>query len=440
MRLSQLTAALLCAGTTLLSSPPAFADAVTDRAKQLIDTQKGKEAFALLLPLEAQRAGEAEFDLLLGLAALDAGDPQRAIFALERVLAVQPNNGPARAAIGRAFAEVGDKANARQELESARTSAPTPEARAVIDKYLSALAANSERRFNAYVAATLGHDSNINSATGQSTIFVPLFSAVVPYTGGKQRAGYWNLGAGFDGALPIAGEWSLVGGGDLSFRDNISKRYDTWNGNLRGGVRWDQAGGPNAVTLALTANETSVDDPAGKSRRRAVGGLVQWQYQLSETAQVGVVAQSQKLRFPGASIRDARRDTIGVNAGKSFTGSLKPYLFASVYTGRERTNDSAFNFLGHKPTGGLVGLQIQPASAWDLFASVGYEERKYSGFDALWAVTRRDRTTDLRLGATWKFAPTWSLSPAASYTRNSSNVVVSAYTKATLSATVRKDF
>ena len=440
MQLNKLALALALTGSSLAWIPQASADAITDRAKQLLDTQKGKDAFALLLPLEAQRAGDAEFDLLLGLAALDASDPQRAIFALERVLAVQPNNGPARAAIGRAFYEVGDKANARQELESARSSSPTADARAVIDKYLSALAANSERRLNAYVAATLGHDSNINSATGQSSIFVPLFNAVVPYTGGKQRAGYWNLGAGFDGALPISGAWSLVGGGDVSYRDNISKRYDTWSGNLRGGVRWDQTGGPHALTLALTANETSVDDPGGKSRRRAAGGLAQWQYQLSETSQVGLVLQSQKLRYPGANIRDARRDTLGVNAGKSFSGSLSPYLFASVYAGRERTTDSAFRYLGHKPLGGLVGVQIQPASAWNVFASIGYEERKYSGFDALWAVTRRDRTTDLRLGATWKFAPTWSLSPAASYSRNSSNVVISSYSKTTLSATVRKDF
>ena len=82
----------------------ALADALTDQAKRLLAQKQPKQAYDLLLPQEAARAGDPEFDYLLGVAALDSGDRERAVFALERVLAVQPNNHLARAEIARAYA------------------------------------------------------------------------------------------------------------------------------------------------------------------------------------------------------------------------------------------------------------------------------------------------------------------------------------------------
>ncbi|MGH8722626.1 MAG: surface lipoprotein assembly modifier, partial [Burkholderiales bacterium] len=83
---------VLCASILLCLSLGAAADAVTDRAKALLQRKDAVGAYKLLLPLEPQRAGDPEYDYLLGIAALDAGDPERAVFALERVLALQPDN------------------------------------------------------------------------------------------------------------------------------------------------------------------------------------------------------------------------------------------------------------------------------------------------------------------------------------------------------------
>ena len=422
-----------------LFSATALADATTDRAKQLIDTQKGKEAFALLLPLEAQRAGEVEYDLLLGLAALDAGDPQRAIFALERVLAQQPNNGPARAAIGRAFFEVGDKQNAKTEFENAQKTNPPADTRAVIDKYLNALAASTKTsRLNGYLSAGFGRDSNINSATGQTNIFIPLFNLNAIYSGVSQKANYWNVGAGIDGAAAISNSWSLIGGADVSYKDNISKRFDTGNASGRLGLRWNES--KHAVTLAGLGSSLNMDDPNGRLKRNTLGGLAQWQYEVNDTTQVGVIGQAVAIRNPGGTIRDTNRATLGLNFGKALGGANEPYIFGSVYFGNERAKDGAFGYLGHKPVGMVLGGQFKPAPTWTVFGTAGYEVRRYNAVDPLWLTTRRDNTTDLRVGASWAFLPTWSLTPALSYTRNASNVVVSAYNKTTASLTVRKDF
>jgi tetratricopeptide (TPR) repeat protein len=119
------------------------------------------------------RRWEIEYDYLLGIAALDAGDAQQAVFALERVLAVNPNYLQARAEIARAYFVLGERDSARREFEAVKAAGGQipPEARESIDRFLSALAPQ-QTEFKAYIELALGYD-NTNSATSRSTIATP---------------------------------------------------------------------------------------------------------------------------------------------------------------------------------------------------------------------------------------------------------------------------
>ena len=119
----------------------AFADQVTDRARLLLQQKNPQAAYALLAPLESRRAGEVEFDYLLGIASLDTGHREQAVFALERVLSVNPNHAQARAEIARAYFEMGEKQNAKREFQNVRDSNPPEAVKQSIDRYLSALEA-----------------------------------------------------------------------------------------------------------------------------------------------------------------------------------------------------------------------------------------------------------------------------------------------------------
>src|SRR4051812_21942874 len=71
-------------------------DALVTNARSLLDQSQARKAFDLLEPQEAARAGDPDFDTVLGIAANETGQYTRAVFALERVLAVQPGNSRAR--------------------------------------------------------------------------------------------------------------------------------------------------------------------------------------------------------------------------------------------------------------------------------------------------------------------------------------------------------
>ena len=162
----------------------AFADAVIDEARELMGQQQAEAAFALLDPLEEERSGDPEFDYLLGIAALDSGNVTRAIFALERVLIVEPGNDVARAEIARAHFLVGERETARREFQTARQSGAAPtEAIQLIDKYLELLErarppAELGTTVSGYIDVTLGYDSNVNSATDEDSVVIPAFAAL----------------------------------------------------------------------------------------------------------------------------------------------------------------------------------------------------------------------------------------------------------------------
>ena len=100
----------------LCSHALAVVDATVVEARALIERGQPQQAFDLLAPFEAPRAGDPDFDTVLGIAANETGQFTRAVFALERALSVQPENARARAELGRALFAVGDNRASRRVL------------------------------------------------------------------------------------------------------------------------------------------------------------------------------------------------------------------------------------------------------------------------------------------------------------------------------------
>ena len=277
----------------------AWADATLDKAKGLLAQQNPKAAFELLMPLQSQRAGEVEYDYLLGIAALDAGDAQQAVFALERVLAVNPNYLQARAEIARAYFVLGERDSARREFEAVKAAggAIPPEARESIDRYLSALAPQ-QTEFKAYIELALGYDSNTNSATSRSTIAIPLFNGVISQLnplGVRQGAWFGGVSAGASVSHPVSDQVALIGalayGG--KFNQEYANNFDTGQVDLSAGARLGQ--GDDQILAIAQVQRFWVDN---QTYRNSLGGTAQWLHNFSPAQQITVFGQYAALRFP----------------------------------------------------------------------------------------------------------------------------------------------
>ena len=440
MRRAALSITSIVLGLALaVLSLSALADQVLDRAKRLLEQKQASQAYELLLPLEADRAGNPDFDYLLGIAALDSGHRERAIFALERVLAVQPDNALARAEIARAYLAVGEKDTARREFENVKREPIPAEARATIDRYLSAITAAETTQVQGYIELGLGTDSNVNSATSNSQIALPAFGGLIATLNSAATSkgdNFTTVTGGVSFTRKLSDRWSLVGGiaGNAKMNQH-QDQFDTaaLDGNL--GARW--AADNDALTLATQLQSFEVDNSRYRDSRGLIG---QWQHNLDERRQLTGYVQYAQLRYPTQSIRDANRGIAGVAYAQAFSSRTSPVLFLSAYGGKEKELADGVPHLGHEPAGVRIGGQFKPAEGWIVFGGVNYEERRYGGPEPIFLVTRKDKQTDIRLGASYLMRAGTTLIVQVVDTDNKSNIDLYRFRRQVGTVSVRFDF
>jgi outer membrane protein len=433
----------LLAAFLTLSSGAAVADELTDAAKRLLEQRRAREAYQLLLPHESARAGDIEYDYLLGIAANDAGEAERAVFALERVLALQPDNHLARAEIARAYLALGERDAARREFDTVRAQAIPEAAKANIERMLAAIRAAETTRIEGFIELGGGYDSNVNAATASSQITIP---AAVPGIGGatlvldplsRQREdAFAAVSAGVNLTQKLAGAWALVAAASgLARLQQDEKQFDqlTLDGSL--GARWSRGG--DAVTLGGQLQSFELD----YARFREVRGLVaQWQHSYDDNRQVSLFGQYSQLRYPTQSIRDADREVIGAAYGKAFAARYSPVVFGTGYVGRERERASDVPQLGNELWGVRIGGQLAFGSGWGLGATASYEERRYGGPEPIFLETRKDRQSDLSAEVSYLLRARTTVLGRVAYTDNRSNLPLTRFDRTVAGISVRFSF
>jgi len=418
------------------------ADVLTDEARALLDAGQAQAAYARLAPFEAERAGDTEFDLLLGMAALDAGRPADAVFALERVLARSPDHRLARAELARALFETGERDAAAREFATLERMGVPPQAAPTVQRYLDALndrSGVSDAPLRAYVEAAGGYDSNANVATSLSFVAVPLFSgAVVPLDPNavREASAFGAMAAGAAGRHEVADGVALVGALDAVYRWNTSiDGYDRAQALYSAGAEYRRA--RSTYVVALQGDNFRLE---GDAYRNAYGGVAQWLYVADARTQITAFAQYSDITYPEQTYRDARRYVIGGGAARAFSGLHEPTAFASVYGGRESTDDAAASWFGYDLYGVRLGGDLSVGNATRAFAAIAFEQRRYLGDDPFFLERRRDEQLDVRVGIEWRAAKSWRVAAAVQYTRNDSNIPIDAYDRVVGGVSLRRLF
>ncbi len=422
-------------------------------AEDLIKAGKPAEAYALLEPLEFERAGEEHFDYLLGVAALDSGKPDKATLAFERVLLVNPNSAGARLDLARAYYQLGDTLRAETEFKAALQQNPSPAARVTIQRYLDAIAARQpgRTRLAGYIEGALGRDTNINNATSVSQIAVnvpavgPLTATLIP-TSQKMADNYAGLALGGDVVHNLDQNWGLYAGANARQRTyGTQKEFDSLGTEARAGASY--GAGNNRVRFGVLGGTYTL----GPVRYLNTAGLnADWGYAISPSNQVNVFGQYQQYRFSDVimQVNDFNQQVIGAGWLHVMPDG-KTMLSGSIYAGAEQ--DTSTLITTATPAGGRAdggkrfgGLRVGGQTSWGentvLFANAGWQTGSYSNTNAFFLTRRSDKFADLTLGANWRWNELWSVRPQVTYSRNLSNIVIYSYNRADVSVTVRRDF
>ena len=441
-RLGSLLKAILLLGCLSTVTAPVAADEILDQARSLMGAGKADEAYQFLVPYHTERAGDPIYDYLLGIAALDSGRHLDAVFALERVVAVDPENAQARAELARAHFELKELRISKEEFEKVREQRPPSEVRATIQRYLdeiSRLEPALARKLRGYLALSFGYDTNVNSAQGSEEVAIPLFAgfgrARISDDGVEKSDTFGKIAGGFTFESRVSDRVTFSLAGNVHQRRNNDERiFDAGGGNASAGLSVSH--GQNVYSVALQGDKFLVDRD---TFRNAYGVVGKWRRTLDPVSQVSAFVQGTRLKYPAQRIRDADRVVGGVAYARILPGKYAPVVYAGAYVGREDERAEGVDHLGHELLGARLGGEIKVNEETSAFLSLSGERRDYGGTDPFFLVGREDRRFDGRVGVRYTPARHWSITPELTYTHNDSNVALNEFDRTQVFVAIRRE-
>lgn len=413
-------------------------DPLVSQALALQHDGKAQDAYALLAPHVGERAGDPDFDYVLGLAASDSGHLPEALLAFQRVLALQPNNAEARAEIARVYARMGDIESARAQFDTVLgdPSIPDPVRQRFtgIVRDLDKIRGGGGTDVTGFVEAVGGYDSNINAATDLTSITLPLFAFLGPASlsgaAVSQDSGFAGASAGLSVRTPVSAQDSLFASAIFNSRFNT-----------RGGT-FDQitaAGTAGAAHVLANRDVISLSGQyqrfwlGGDHYRTAYGAIGQYTFRLSGGRALSLGVNWYRLDYPTDPLRGADRYTATITyAGK------RAAITASG--GKEQVRNPAGANLSNTYASLNLGAELPVAEKLSVVLSGSAEGRWHDAADPLFLRTRRDVQLDASIGLKAAITGNLSLRPMVTYTRNFSNISLYDYHRVTASLALRAEF
>ena len=439
---------LLCAllsSAALLSMPAAEAQssmtsmrAQLDQAAQQLQSGNANEAYDILSELSPKLAGNPAFDYQLGLAAADTGRHTEAILAFQRVLAAEPDNSKARAELARAYALAGDIDTARAQFDTvvADPSLPDP-VRQRFDRLVRNYSQqiDGESSVSGFIDLKGGWDSNINAATDDTQLIIPLFAAFGPGTLGanarETESEFIEATGGVSGVKSVSRQTRIFGSALGSYRDNFENK------------RFDQASVTGTVGASRTLANRDVLSASGQAQqfwlggdafRTSLGAIGQYTKRLDGGRAFSLSAEYFDLDYDNDPLRDAER----YGAAASFAARE---FIATAAIGHEETKSSLTDHLSFDYYRLTLGAEKPLNTRLSLVGGVTGQIRSHDANDPLFLDTRKDEQIDLSAGVKVRVIDDQTyLRPQVTYTRNWSNFAINDYDRFTVSVGLRREF
>jgi outer membrane protein len=379
------------------------------------------------------RAGDARFDYLLAVAALESGRENLATFILERVLAANPGHVAARLEMARAHFALRDYERAGRQLELVMAADPPPGIRALVRAYQDAMprgpGTRGLRRWSGYLALAAGHDSNVNTALSQGSVFVPgLGGDFVPDPlFMRQRDHFAQLGGGLQISRGLAANDDFFAGIEARQRVHAGAHaFDSLLGDLHVGVQRHLAAG-ESVRVAVGHNEFRLDD-AGY--RRTQYAAAEWSRLLRSRTRLALFAQANRARYLQEAFEASSADllALGVAGAHVLDEAGRTTVSGQIYAGGDKATrgradgDRRLLGLGAALERGLLPRLEGHASFRAVFSDFRRENEAF-------AATRADRQLEGELGVSLRLGEGWFLNSQLHRTRVKSNIPLSAYSR-----------
>jgi len=289
-------AALVLTPTAVLVPSSAWAAdpaPVIAKAQSELEQGQAQQAYQTMSASELEFAGDTEFDYWFGLSAVRAGEAGRASFALERVVAQEPNHAGARLELATAYLQLGQRDAAAEQLDKLERMNPPPEAEqriAALNTELNRQRDNtSPRRNGGYVGLEVGDDSNVGTWPEGLEFFPGASLDAIDSLFYGVKGGYWHR-------FEVAADQVVTVSGNVLLRRNDEDEAEQFDQDYLGGVaEWvKDIDGASEVAASVELSGLNLD---GDGYYKSYGAGTQWRQNVAENARFISGLSVRKLAF-----------------------------------------------------------------------------------------------------------------------------------------------
>lgn len=424
-------------GSSPTQAQEAALDSTLAEARGLIDQRRSADAYALLARHELEWGGTPLYDYLLGLSALDSGKARDAQFALDRVVAAQPDFAGARMELARAHFELGQLEEARTQFRFLLTQSPPDSTRLVIDRYLHAIdnsAGVGDARWSALVQFGAGYDSNANGSTDQQDFL----GFTLNPRNIETDSSFGELTLDVGNTLPLGTSSGLVSrlqlshraNPDASFIDQSIASLSTMFVHVRGANRLSAGVDGYGGWLDGNSHEHGANLNLGLGRRTGND------YELALDVRGGSV----RYQDDALEILDVNRVLAGFSVTRVNIGERSGRAGVVAIGGRDDPRESGSPYANDRYGARLfASMLLRPqASVYVELAGtkVDYTEGTFFGVD------RQDDQYGATLAFDFQNWPVakWGVTPRVRYVSNDSSVALYDYDRVEAVVFVRRSF
>lgn len=420
-----------------------------EQAIYYLSKKQPDRAYETLKPTELVYAGDAQYNYLLGMAAIDSGHPEDASWAFERVVAVMPHHAGARMDMARAFFQLKDYPRAEKEFQLLDAMDPPESAKKAIAFYLAEIDRLSDRHpkwiLSGSAYSAIGYSSNATGAPSEDNYiaaFAEMFSmsedtvrSLYDVTDGEFEAadGFVDLGVSGDVTYKLPGAWSFVLAPSVARKTMMTEsKFSSSNFGLKLGSRWKK----NKSDANASVQYTGIEQDSGSSIT-VMTIQADYGYLVSNRSRVGGQLAWSDNTYRDSESNNSQTTTLSLYSSYIF-GQYRPFVLQGQMT---FSDDKALKNRadGNKTLiGGSVSGQYIFNQAHIFSASVNVVENEYDLKRALYSSPRKETQIVYGLGYLWQFNKKIGVKTQINHTDTSSNIAL--YDMAKQDASVRLNY
>jgi len=407
------------------------------QAQDLLAKGEAASAYERLAPREADWAGIPLYDYLLGMAALDTGRANEAVFALQRCVANEPGFTGARMELARAHFEAGELKPSRTQFEYLLTQAPPQSTRSIIKRYLSAIDGRGvgEGGIRPFFEFGAGYDSNANGSTSEQSFL----GFTLDQHNVETDSSFFEFAGGLNHVKPLGVSSSWLNGLRLSHRLNPDADFiDQSIGSLGTMIAW--AADRSRFNVGVSGYYGLLD---GEDHEWGAALDVGAGRRFGDNWDIGLSLRGGPVRYQNEllEILDTDRYLGAVTFTRLNIGGKAARMGLTLLAGQdsEREDTSAY---GNERRGARLSLGWAVAPRVSLYTEAGFLKTNFDDTPGFFGVDREDEEWSALIAADligW-MGEGWSINPRLRFVQHDSNVSLYEYDRWEASVYLRRSF